>query len=256
MGSRRRARRDSGGWVGWRAGWRRCRPPDEPGSRAPSSDGESSRASGPAARAQRRDGRAHATEEQLARIHAEPYLALLRAVNRPGAPRCGHGLLGDVVGSGDARGGDHARGGRPRRLRARAAARPPRAGRPCDGLLPRQQRRGRGALRAAGARPRARGDRRLRRAPRQRHRGELPRRRLRPLRLAAPVAVLSGHGRPGHERRDDAQPAASRPAPATRSTARHSRPRSSRPCAGSRRTSCSSRPASTPTRRIRWRRWR
>ena len=85
---------------------------------------------------------------------------------------------------------------------------PPRARRPRDGLLHLQQRRGRGPLRAGRARARARRDRRLGRAPRQRHRGDLPRRRLGALRLAAPVAVLSGHGRAGNERRDDAEPAA------------------------------------------------
>ena len=57
------------------------------------------------------------------------------------------------------------------------------------------------APRPGRARPRAGRDRRLGRPPRQRHRGPLPRRRLGPLRLAPPVAVLSRHRRPGHERR-------------------------------------------------------
>ena len=47
-----------------------------------------------------------------------------------------------------------------------------------DGLLRLQQRRGRGSRRTARARHRARGDRRLGRAPRQRDRRDLPRRRL------------------------------------------------------------------------------
>ena len=198
----------------------------------------------------------YATEEQLARVHTEQHLALLRAIDRPAHLDADTVRLGDVVGSGDARGRHHARGGRPWRLRARAPARPPRARRPRDGLLPAQQRRGRGALRAGGARARAGRDRRLRRAPRQRHRGDLPRRRLRPLRLAAPVAVLSGHRRPGHERRDDAQPAAAgrlRRRGVPRGLRERGRAGGARV---SRRTSCSSRPASTRTRRIRWPRWR
>ena len=81
------------------------------------------------------------------------------------------------------------------------------------------------------------GDRRLRRPPRERHRGDLPRRRLRALRLAAPVAVLSGHGRPGDERRDDAEHAAARRDRATPSTSPPSTSSSSRPCARSSRSS-------------------
>ena len=51
--------------------------------------------------------------------------------------------------------------------------------RPRDGLLPLQQRRGRGALRAGRAGHRTRRDRRLGRAPRQRHAGHLLGRRRR-----------------------------------------------------------------------------
>ena len=54
----------------------------------------------------------------------------------------------------------------------------------------------------------SRRDRRLRRPSRERNRGDLPRRPVRPLRLAAPVAVLSGNGRAGNQRRAHAQPAA------------------------------------------------
>ena len=61
------------------------------------------------------------------------------------------------------------------------------------------------ASRAGRARARARRDRRLGRPSRERHRGDLPGRRLGPLRLAPPVAVLPGHRRAGDERRHDAQ---------------------------------------------------
>ena len=105
--------------------------------------------------------------------------------------------LGDDLRGGAARRRRRDRGGRERRLRARAAARPSRARRPRDGLLPLQQRRGRGPRAQARARARARRDRRLGRPPRQRHAGDLLGRPDRPLRLAAPVAVLSGHRRAG-----------------------------------------------------------
>ena len=59
-----------------------------------------------------------------------------------------------------------------------------------DGLLPLQQHRDRGALGAARARHRARGDRRLGRAPRQRDRGDLPRRPVGADDLAAPGRAL------------------------------------------------------------------
>ena len=72
---------------------------------------------------------------------------------------------------------------------------PPRRAGASDGLLPVQQRRGR---RAARARPVGRAARRgggFRRAPRQRHAGDV-RRRPRPvLRLVAPAPVLSRHRR-------------------------------------------------------------
>ena len=58
-----------------------------------------------------------------------------------------HAGLGDELRSGPARGRRRDPGGPHRRLRARPAARPPRARRPGDGLLPLQQRRDRGARR-------------------------------------------------------------------------------------------------------------
>ena len=100
------------------------------------------------------------------------------------------------MGGGKARGGDHARGGRPGWLRTRAAAGAPRTRRPCDGLLPRSTRGGR---RAARATTRGSGGSRssMGRPPRQRHRGDLPRRRFGALRLGPSVAVLPGTGGPG-----------------------------------------------------------
>ena len=136
---------------------------------------------------------------------------------------------------------------RARRLRARPPAGPPRAGRTRDGLLPLQQRRGRGARGTGRARARARRDRRLRRPPRQRHRGDLPRRRQRPLRLPPPVAVLSGHRAARTTRRETTL---NIPLPAgsgDEDYLRRSRRSSSRRSAHSRRSSCSSRPASTRT---------
>ena len=104
---------------------------------------------------------------------------------------------------------------------------------------------------------RARRDRRLGRPPRQRHRGDLPRRRLGPLRLAPPVAVLPGHaaarGRATRRRSTSRSPAGSGDAEYLEAFSTRS---SSRPCARSTRTSCSSRPASTRTSTIRSPAWR
>ena len=85
-----------------------------------------------------------------------------------------------------------------------------------DGLLPRQQRRDRGALGAARARARARGDRRLGRAPRQRDRGDLPRRPVGADDLAAPGRALpraqrrARHARSGRGERQRAAAAGDR----------------------------------------------
>ena len=186
-------------------GWRRCRAPDEPGPRSPAPDGRPPRAPRPAARARGR-GRRAGSDRGAARAGPRAWLPGAAEGDRPPGPaRRRHRLLEDVVASGDARGRDHARGRRPRRLRTRPAAGSPRARRTRDGLLPRQQRGGRGAVRPGGARARASRHRRLRRPPRQRHRGTVPRRRHRLLRLAPSMAVLAGIRWPGHERRVDAE---------------------------------------------------
>ena len=112
------------------------------------------------------------------------------------------------------------RGGRS--VRARPAARPPRAARPRDGLLPLRQRRDRGALRAGRARARACRDPRLGRPPRQRDAGDLLGRPDSLLRVAAPVAVLPGHRRAGRAERDDAQRPARAPVRATTSSSARS----------------------------------
>ena len=116
-----------------------------------------------------------------------------------------------------------------------------------DGLLPVQQRRGGGAVRAGRAGRRARRDRRLGRPPRQRDAGHLLGRPERVLRLAAPVAVLSRNRWARRAERDDAE----RPAPRRLGRRRlrrrvrgegRARRRGLRPRAAS-----SSPPASTPT---------
>ena len=98
---------------------------------------------------------------------------------------------------------------------------------------------------------RARGDRRLGRPPRERHAGDLLGRRHRALRLAAPVAVLSRHGRARRTERHDGERAAPRRRRATRSTCAPSTSRSSRRCARSSPSCCSSPPASTRTKTTR-----
>ena len=69
-----------------------------------------------------------------------------------------------------------------------------------DGLLPAQQRRGRGGGRARGGCG-ARRDRRLGRPPRQRHAGHLLGRSERAVPVGAPVPVLPGHRRADGDRR-------------------------------------------------------
>ena len=215
-----------------RAGWRRCRPPDESGARASSTR----RATIPSGRtgcwcstARRSSGRRRTSSSSASTN--PPTWSCCRPIDRPVAARRGHRRLEDVLAGGDARGRDRARSRRPRRLRARPAARASRARRPRDGLLPPEQRRRRRPLRAGRARARS-GSRSstststTATAPRQLFRGD----DTVLLRLAAPVAVLAGHGRAGHERRVDAERSAACGLAATTSTARRSRPRSSRPC--------------------------
>src|SRR4029079_8238921 len=105
---------------------------------------------------------------------------------------------------------------RAQRLRVDPPARSSRRARRGDGLLPAQQRGDRGGGGAPRGR-RARADRRLGRAPRQRDAAHVRRSRRRHVHVRAPVPVLSGHrrrprGRIGRgPRRDRQLPAARRP---------------------------------------------
>ena len=138
------------------------------------------------------------------------------------------------------------------RVLQRAAARPPRLPRAADGLLHLQQRRRGGAPRAAGARPRARRDHRLRRAPRQRHRGHL---RGRPagadgVDLPAPVLSVQRHRRPGAQH---GQRAARRRRGLARVAQGGAARCGCRRWRSSGRSWCCSPPASTRTSRTTWR---
>ncbi len=96
------------------------------------------------------------------------------------------------------RGGRHRRRHRRRtrqRLLRGPPARPPCAAVRAHGFLPVQQRRDRRPPCARGARPGTGGHRRLRRPPRQRHRGSLPRRSARADGQLFPASVLSVHRR-------------------------------------------------------------
>ena len=99
------------------------------------------------------------------------------------------------------RGRRHRAGGRPARRRGAhrllrpAPARPPRRGRPRDGLLPVRQHLGGGAARDRRPRRRAGAHLRLGRAPRQRHPRDLPLLAGGAVRQHPPVAVLPRHGR-------------------------------------------------------------
>ncbi len=137
-------------------------------------------------------------------------------VERIAALRSECWLDGDTLGRPDHLGGGAARrrvrdrGGRARRVRARASAGPPRAPRPGDGLLHLRQRRRRGPARTGRARRRAGRDRRLGRAPRQRHRGDRSAATTRSSFVSLHQwPFYPGTGGPGTERRDDPQ----RPAP-------------------------------------------
>ncbi len=98
---------------------------------------------------------------------------------------------------------------------------------------------------------RTRRDRRLRRAPRERNAGDLLGRRQRALRLAPPVAVLSGERGAGGAARHDGERADVGRMRATRSTCMRSTMSSSRRSRASSRSSCSCPPASTRTRTTR-----
>ena len=91
------------------------------------------------------------------------------------------------------------------RLQRPPPARPSRRAQPRDGLLPVQQHRRRGA--PCGGRPRVRAgdDRRLGRAPRQRHQRRVPRRSAGAVCVDPPVAAVSGH-RAGRRRRLGSRP--------------------------------------------------
>jgi len=117
---------------------------------------------------------------------------------RGSAARRGHRGERGVVGGGDGGDGRRARWTRPRvrrgatpKLLRRSAAGPPCAAQFGDGLLPVRERRGGRALRAEPAWPRARTDRRLGRAPRQRDAGPGAGHAGHPLRLDASMAVVS-----------------------------------------------------------------
>ena len=136
--------------------------------------------------------------------HARPSADARRAPGRTFArrgTRARRSGYGDVPGHvrGRAAGGRRERArhgpGRDRRgppcVLQRAAAGPSRGARAGDGLLLLQQRRGRRRARARASRTRARRDPGFRRAPRQRHRGHLPRRPARADLLELPVSALS-----------------------------------------------------------------
>ena len=180
------------------------------------------------------------------------HVARVRAIADPtwldyDTPRVGDDLRGCR-----ARGRHRDRGGAARRLRARAAAGPPRAAGARDGLLHLQQRRGRRARGAAAARARARRDRRLRRPPRQRH----ARRCSQTTTACSSSRSTSGRSIPARGGPDDQRETTLNvPLPAGSGDAEYvrafERDRSSPPSRGSSRSSCSSRRASTRTRTTR-----
>ena len=173
----------------------------------------------------------------------------VRRVDRAGVARTAAATLDadTVVSAGSFEAALHAAGGavadgrpaarRRRRRTAFSAHRPPghhalRTAR--DGVLPVQQHRGRGAVRARRPRPRARDDRRLGRAPRQRDQRHLPRERSR----CCSSRSTSRRCTRGPGRRRTSGPATgegftvnlpgARPGPATRCSARSSITSSSR----------------------------
>ena len=118
---------------------------------------------------------------------------------RPDVARSRHGRFGDELRGRAAVRRSRAGGGGARSLRDQPAARPSRASRACDGLLPVRQRGDRGPATRRPAWHRAGGDRRLGRPSRKRDGGDLLGRPDGVLRLAAPVAVLSGTGGPNDQ---------------------------------------------------------
>ena len=170
----------------------------------------------------------------------------LRGGRARGAARRGHVRRARVGRGGAARGGRSDRGRDRDGARRRgdggdAAARPPRAAGPADGLLPVRERRDRGPLRTAGARRRAHRRDRLGRPPRQRHRGDLLRGPVRVHRVAARVAALALH----RCRRRDRRGRGPRRQPERRGPGRH-RPRRL-PRAGSATRCCRPSRRSRPT---------
>ena len=158
-----------------------------------------------------------ATDDELLRVHDRDYLTLLRETagravaldpdtfTSPDTYDVARLAAGAAAGAVDyvleaGRG-----------ARALVLVRPPgpsRRARPGDGVLPLQQRRG-GRRARPRPRPDAGGDRRLRRASRQRDAVDLLRRPVGAVRLVAPVSVLPGHRR-RRRNRQRARDAASR----------------------------------------------
>ena len=143
-----------------------------------------------------------ATREQVARVHDPVYIDAVEALRGQYAVLDGDtftsprtveaawlaaGAAIDAV--------EAVVGGGATRLRAGPPARPPRRARPRDGLLLLQQRRGRGRPRAGGAGLPAGADRRLGRAPRQRHAARFRGARRRAGLQHAPGPALPGNGR-------------------------------------------------------------
>ena len=204
-----------------------------------------------------------ATFDELATVHDAAYLRELEAFCAAGggrldpdtyAGRHSWDAARQTAGAGLVR--DRSARERRRRRRVRRA-RPPghhALARPRDGLLPPQQRRGRG--RDVGGRGRARDDRRLGRASRQRHRGAVLGRRPRAV-TCRRTRIASIRARARSTRSAvatrAASPSTSRSRPARRATSRRARSKKSshRSPIASRPRGCSCRPASTRTATIR-----
>ena len=178
-----------------------------------------------------------ATAEELALNHDPEHVARVASTRRPRRARlrCRHaGLRRESFATAALAAGGYlaaARGDprrrRRQRLRVRAAAGAPRRGRPRHGLLSLQQRRDRRRAGCGTPRRRPHPDRRLGRAPRQRHAGQLLRRSrrrstsrrtsIRSIRAPAPRARSAAAPPPGAR-----STCRCRPAAATTSTSRRS----------------------------------